>query len=103
MPLIFDFEGPSSKDTTGTVETLARLSRFIVADLTEPSSIPHELATTVPFLRTTPVLLFRMKGATGYSMARDLQAYPWVVDIAEYETQIFSWRSCRISYVGRGI
>ena len=86
MPLIFDFEGPSSKDTTGTVETLARLSRFVVADLTDPSSIPHELATTVPFLRTTPVLLFRMKGATGYSMARDLQAYPWVLGINEYET-----------------
>jgi uncharacterized protein YjbI with pentapeptide repeats len=86
MPVIFDFEGPSSKDTTGTVETLARLSRFIVADLTDPSSIPHELATTVPFLRTTPVLLFRKKDAGGYSMASDLTAYPWVVGIKEYAT-----------------
>jgi hypothetical protein len=86
MPMIFDFEGPSSKDTTGTVETLARLARFVVADLTDPSSVPHELATTVPFLRTTPVLLFRKTGATGYSMARDLEAYPWVLGVHNYET-----------------
>jgi hypothetical protein len=86
MPIIFDFKRPSSKDTTGTVETLARLVRFVVADLTDPSSVPHELATTVPFLRTTPVMLLRKTGATGYSMARDLEAYPWVLGVHQYET-----------------
>jgi hypothetical protein len=34
------------------VSTLAHLARFIIADLTDPSSIPYELATVVP---TTPV------------------------------------------------
>lgn len=86
MPVIFDFEGPRGKDTTGSVETLARLSRFVMADLTDPSSVPHELATTVPYLRTTPVVLLREKGATGYSMARDFKAYPWVLGVHEYET-----------------
>src|SRR5262249_19126196 len=42
VPILFDFDKPSSKDVTGTVETLARLARFIIADLTDPSSIPHE-------------------------------------------------------------
>jgi hypothetical protein len=87
IPVLFDFSGPVSKDITGTVETLARMSRFIIADLTAPSSIPHELATTVPFLRTTPVLLLRQVGATGYSMVNDLRAYPWVLDIHEYESK----------------
>lgn len=86
LPMIFDFDGPSSKDTTGTVETLARLARFVVADLTDPSSVPHELATTVPFLRTTPVILLREIGTTGYSMVKDLQAYPWVLDVQQYQT-----------------
>ncbi len=86
IPVLFDFSGPTSKDTTGTVETLARMSRFVIADLTTPSSIPHELATTVPFLRTTPVLLLRQVGATGYSMVSDLRAYPWVLDIYEYDS-----------------
>jgi hypothetical protein len=87
IPVVFDFAVPASKDTTGTVETLARISRFVVADLTAPSSVPHELATTVPFLRTTPVLMLRQVGATGYSMVKDLQAYPWVLAIHEYESE----------------
>ena len=87
IPILFDFTKPSSKDVTGTVETLARLSRFVIADLTDPSSVPHELATTVPFLRTTPVLMLRQKGATGYSMAKDLRHYPWVLPVHEYESE----------------
>ena len=86
LPIIFDFDGPASKDTTGTVETLTRLAGFVIADLTDPSSVPHELATTVPFLRTTPVVLLRKVGASGYSMVADLQAYPWVLGIHPYES-----------------
>src|SRR5262249_3278038 len=66
-------------------ETLARMARFIIADLTDPSSIPHELATIVPYLRTTPVLPLRLAGTGGYSMFADLEAYPWVLDTHEYE------------------
>lgn len=87
IPVMFDFEAPASKDTTGTVETLARLSRFVIADLTDPSSVPHELATTVPFLRTTPVLMLRLAGTTGYSMVNDLLAYPWVLGVHEYDSE----------------
>jgi len=85
-PVIFDFDKPASKDLTGTVELLARMARFIVADLTDPSSIPHELATIVPFLRTTPVLPLQLAGSGGYSMFRDLQsAYRWVLQTHEYQ------------------
>jgi hypothetical protein len=60
---------------------------FIVADLTDPSSIPHELASVVPSLRTTPVMLLREKGATGYSMVEDfVRSYGWVIPVHEYET-----------------
>jgi hypothetical protein len=86
VPVLFDFSKPASKDLTGTVETLARMARFIIADLTDPSSIPHELATIVPFLRTTPVLPLRLAGSSGYSMFSDFQkAYPgWVLPTYEY-------------------
>ena len=84
-PILFDFEKPVSKDITGTVETLARMARFIIVDLTDPSSIPHELGTIVPFLRTTPVLPIRVVGAKGYSMFEDLRrSYNWVLDTYEY-------------------
>jgi hypothetical protein len=76
---MFDLDEPASKDLTGTVETLARRARFVIADLTDPSSIPHEMATLVPFLRTTPVLPLRLTGTGGYSMFDDFRAYPWVL------------------------
>ena len=74
-PILFDFDKPTSKDTTGTVETL---------DITDPKSIPHELATIVPYLRTTPVLPLRLSGSRGYGMFDDLKSYPWVLKIYEY-------------------
>ena len=84
-PVMFDFDKPASKDVTGTVETLARMARFIIADLTDPSSIPHELATVVPFLRTTPVLPIRLEGSGGYSMFDDLRSYAWVLKQHNYK------------------
>jgi uncharacterized protein YjbI with pentapeptide repeats len=84
IPVLFDFDKPASKDITGTVETLARMARFIIADLTDPSSIPHELGTIVPFLRTTPVLPIRMVGSKGYSMFEDLRRYNWVLKPYKY-------------------
>ena len=85
VSVLFDFDRPESKDTTGTVETLARLSRFIMADLTDPSCIPHELAMIAPQLRTTPIVLLRLAETGGYSMVEDLsRAYKWVLPVREY-------------------
>ena len=40
LPVLFDFETPVSKNLTGTILTLANMARFIIADLTDPSSVP---------------------------------------------------------------
>ncbi len=50
LPILFDFEKPSNRNFTETVRTLAHLSRFIIADLTDPSSIPQELQAIIPTL-----------------------------------------------------
>lgn len=84
-PILFDFENTLSKDATGTVETLARMARFIIADLTDPRCIPHELATIIPHLRTTPVRLLKQKDTDGYSMIEDyVRSYQWVLETHEY-------------------
>lgn len=84
VPVLFDFDKPSNQDLTGTVETLARMARFVIADLTDPSSIPHELGMIVPYLRKTPVQLLRKSGTGGYGMVQNLLAYPWVLAPHEY-------------------
>ena len=87
VPILFDFDRPRSKSLTGTMETLARMARFIIADVTDPVSVPHELATVIPYLTTTPVALIRLKGADTYTLMHDFRAYPWVLPEYEYESQ----------------
>jgi hypothetical protein len=79
LPVLFDFEKPASKSLTGTVQTLAHMARFVIADLTEPSSVPHELAAVVP--RTiVPVQAVLLEGQRAYSMFVDLRQYHWVLE-----------------------
>jgi hypothetical protein len=87
LPILFDFEKPSSRDLTETVSTLAHLSRFIIADLTSPRSIPNELRAIIPFL-SVPVqpLLNEVEEPEPYSMFKDFKKYPWVLEVCCYTT-----------------
>jgi hypothetical protein len=87
LPILFDFDKPASKDLTGTVTTLANMARFIVADGTDPNSIPHELATVVP-ATIVPVKPILLAGEREYAMFGDLQRrYHWVLPTHRYECQ----------------
>jgi uncharacterized protein YjbI with pentapeptide repeats len=87
MPILFDFDKPDSRDLTGTVTTLANMVRFIVADGTDPKSIPHELATIVP-TTIVPVKPILLAGESEYAMFGDLQRrYHWVLPTHRYERQ----------------
>ena len=86
LPVVFDFEKPISKDLTETVSTLAHLSKFILLDLTDPSSAPHEAATIIPHC-VVPVqpLLIQDTTRYEYAMFRDLQQrYHWVLPTYHY-------------------
>ena len=84
VPILFDFDKPGTRNVRETVRTLAHLSRFIVADVTEPKSIPLELETIVPQLRV-PVQPLLLKGYDEFSMFADLrEAYHWVLATHQY-------------------
>ncbi|MEU8784003.1 pentapeptide repeat-containing protein [Streptomyces sp. NPDC048637] len=87
IPILFDFAVPANKDLTGTVEVLARLAHCVVVDLSDPRSVPHELATVVPFLRTTPVVPLLDSRSSTYGMFPDIASYPWVLDVHEYRSE----------------
>jgi hypothetical protein len=86
LPVVFDFEKPDSRDLTETISTLAHMVRFIIVDLTNPSSAPHEMASIVPgcIVPVQPLLLDGDRRE--YAMFRDLQQrYHWVLPTYRYQ------------------
>ena len=87
LPILFDFERPSRRNLTETVRTLAHLSRFIIADLTDPSSIPQELQAIIPTL-AIPIQPVLLEGKKEYAMFVDfLKTYHWVLPIQFYKDE----------------
>lgn len=84
VPILFDFEKPSDRDFTETVATLAHLARFIIADLTDPRSVPQELQRLVPQLPSVPVQPIIQSEQAPYSMFPDFGAYLSVLPLLRY-------------------
>jgi Pentapeptide repeats (8 copies) len=84
LPILFDFNVPATRDITETVSLLARMARFIIADLTDPSSIPKELEAIVPNL-AVPVQPLLEGASRPYSMFKDYWKYDWVLPVYRYE------------------
>jgi hypothetical protein len=84
LPILFDFDVPATRDITETVSLLARMARFIIADLTDPSSIPKELEAIVPGL-AVPVQPLLEGSSRPYSMFKDYWKYDWVLPVCRYE------------------
>ena len=74
----------SARDITETVSLLARMARFIIADLTDPSSIPKELEAIVPHL-AVPVQPLLEGSSRPYAMFKDYWKYDWVLPVYRYE------------------
>ena len=87
LPIMFDFEKAHNRDLTETITTLAGLSRFIIADLTDPKSIPHELKAIVAHLPSVPVQPIILQGQTEYAMFEHFTRYPWVLDVYKYKSK----------------
>jgi len=87
VPMMFDFERPKARDFTETIKTLAGLSRFVVADITNPKSSPLELEATIPDYMV-PFVPIIQEHEEPFSMFRDLrQKYAeWVMDILVYDS-----------------
>jgi uncharacterized protein YjbI with pentapeptide repeats len=87
VPVIFDFPKPNDRDLIETVGILAGLSRFVIADLTDPSSTPLEAmliisAYCVPF---APII----EGNNSvFAMFDSLKVkYEWVLETWRYKNK----------------
>lgn len=87
LPIIFDFDAPATKNLTETVSTLAHMSRFVIADITQAKSIPQELGRIVPMLPSVPVQPIIQSGAGAYSMFDDFYDWASVLPLFTYRSQ----------------
>jgi len=87
LPIVFDFDGPASRDTAETISTLAHLSRFIIADITEPRSVPAELAHVVEKLPSVAVQPLMLSSDYEYELFKHIKRYPWVLPVYLYDSQ----------------
>ena len=87
LPIVFDFDRPTNKDFTETIKTLASLSYFVIADVTNPKSSPLELQATVPDYQI-PFVPIIQEGERPFAMMVDLQnKYDWVLNTVSYDSE----------------
>ncbi len=85
--MMFDFERPTQRDFTETIKTLAGMSLFIIADITNPRSSPLELQAIMPdyMIPFVPIIA---EGEKPFAMFGDLkQKYgAWVLELLSYDS-----------------
>jgi uncharacterized protein YjbI with pentapeptide repeats len=87
LPMVFNFDKPETKDFTETVRLLAGLSKFVIADITNPKSAPLELQATVPEIMV-PFRPIIEEGGKPFAMLQDLWSKhrDWVFEPIYYSS-----------------
>ena len=86
IPVWFDFDKSASRHLMETMTILACMSRFIIADFTEPRNLPHEVASIIPHLWSVPVQPILLETQTEYAMWEGFKVYPWVLATFKYSS-----------------
>jgi hypothetical protein len=80
VPFVFDYSGPESQDLMTTVRTIAHVSRFIIADLTEQKSVSMEVHDIVQQLETPVKLIIDVSsGEVPPKMLESDLKHPWLI------------------------
>ena len=86
VPVMFDFDRPANKSTAETVALLARMSRFVIADLTDAKSVLQELRDIVPnnpMLAVQPLIIATQDEPGMFDF---FKKFPWVLKTYRYDT-----------------
>jgi len=88
LPVVFEYERPTPKDFTDTIRTLASLSYFVVADMTNPKSAPLELPANLPDYQVPFVPILQV-GERPFAMLSGLhKKYNWVIEPVPYTSAL---------------
>ena len=78
LPIIFDFKKIPGRDLIETIKTLAGLSRFIIADISQPKSVSHESPEIIKDIKI-PFVPIIEQGEQPWATFSALSLYPWVI------------------------
>jgi len=79
IPELFTFKRPDSRDLVESIIGFASLSRFVVADLSEPRSIQQELQAIVPNFQSVPIVPIINEGGREFATFSSLARRPNMV------------------------
>ena len=85
-PVIFDFE-PAQQTLDETISTLAHMSGFVIADLTDAKSVLQELQTIVPLSPSVVVQPLILQSQEEPGMFGFFRQYDWVIRPVRYTDQ----------------
>jgi uncharacterized protein YjbI with pentapeptide repeats len=83
LSIIYDFDHPSNRNIKETVMLLAGMARFVIADITDPSSVAMELDSIVTGVRV-PVLPIIQSGSEPFAMLEDLEDWGTILPVYYY-------------------
>jgi hypothetical protein len=85
VPVVFDFEKPRSQTTVNTIMLLARMARFVIADISDAKSVLQELQAIVPHSPKLPVQPIIVAAQEEPGMFDSFEAYPWFLKVHRYD------------------
>ena len=88
LPVMFDFEKARSQTTDETITLLARMARFVIADLSDAKSIIHELRGIIPDLPSVVVQPLILTPQEEPGMFDFIRKFPWVLEPYRYDSQV---------------
>jgi hypothetical protein len=87
LPILFDFDKSTSQTTDETITLLARMSRFVIADISDAKSVLQELRAIVPDLPSVPVQPVITATQEEPGMFDFFRQYPWFLKVHRYDNQ----------------
>jgi hypothetical protein len=86
LPILFDFDKPTSRNTDETITLLARMARFVIADISDAKSVLQELRAIVPELPDVPVQPVIIASQDEPGMFDFYRHSPWFLPVHRYDT-----------------
>ncbi len=86
VPILFDFDKLASQSTDETITLLARMARFVIADVSDAKSVLQELRAIVPDMPSLTVQPVIVAAQDEPGMFDFFRRYPWVLKAHRYDT-----------------